>query len=326
MKKSFSIYFPKFIQIYFMADKYQYSNGELYVQERADVVEDASRVSRIIKNSADGFAQDFIETQLFCFISSMDGEGSVWTSMLAGKQPGFARVITPNKLFFSQDKFHRFSDDILHSNIVNNPSVGILFIDLTTRRRQRLNGSLYSREDGLHLEIEQSFVNCPKYIQLRTLENSHSLTISEVGIEKGLSILPARLKDIIENSDTFYLGTAGKNKSLDTSHRGGNSGFVKFIKDDTLRIPDYSGNNMFISLGNIHEYPEASLLFLDDESRSILQLQGEAELSFDEFGKEDEHPTGGTGRYWYFRIKQYHLLKNVLPYTWRLVEFSSFNP
>lgn len=310
-----------------MTNKYQYSDGELYVQQKADVVKEASRVSRIIQESADGFAQGFVQTQLFCFITSMDQDGGVWTSMLAGKQIGFAQFNTSNQLFFSRDNFHFFSDDILYENIVSNQSVGMLFIDLATRRRQRINGKLYNDKDGLRLEIEQSFVNCPKYIQLRTLDRSSTEFKTLTKTEKGSGdSIPSHIKSIIEKADTLYLGTAGKNKDLDTSHRGGNAGFVKFTNDNVLKIPDYFGNNMFISLGNIHEYSKTGILLIDDASMSILQLQGEAELIFDEFGNEDKHPTGGTGRYWYFRIHQYHLSKNILPYTWRLEEYSPFNP
>lgn len=309
-----------------MSSNYQYSDGELYVQEKVDVVQQASRVSRMVQYAADGFAQSFIRSQLFCFVSSKDQNGSVWTSMLAGKQVGFGEFKSPNQLFFGRDNYHLFKDDILYSNIADNPSVGLLFIDLATRRRHRLNGRFYKEDNGLRLEIEQSFPNCPKFIQLRILDRSHLEPGKNPKIEKGTGNVPDHLKAIIANADTFYVGSSGKNGTLDTSHRGGNSGFVKFVKENVLKIPDYFGNNMFITMGNMHEYPKTGLLFIDDESRSILQLQGEAELTFDDFNSEEEHPTGGTGRYWYFKIRQYHFMQHVLPYSWKLAEYSPFNP
>lgn len=301
---------------------YSYHKGELFVQQKANVVKQAARTSRIIQEEVDFYAQGFIQNQLFCFVSSMDKNGKVWISILTGKEIGFAKFKNSKELQIDLQNIHQFEDDILYKNLKENSSVGFLFIDLATRRRFRLNGNLFNTENQLNLQVDYAFPNCPKYIQQRALDKSINAIPEYTSIEKGENLLPNKLTDIIKNADTFYVGTADKNNALDASHRGGQPGFIEFFKDDVLKIPDYSGNNMFISLGNIHEKPEAGLLFIDDASKSLLQLQGKATIDFNNSTLEDNKKTGGTGRFWYFKIEEYIYTENIMPYTWQLVEYS----
>ena len=77
------------------------------------------------------------------------------------------------------------------------------------------------------------------------------------------------------------IATAHPERGADASHRGGNPGFVRIVDAHTLLIPDYAGNTMFLTLGNIQANPRAGLLFVDFASGSLLQLSGTAEIGWD---------------------------------------------
>ena len=90
------------------------------------------------------------------------------------------------------------------------------------------------------------------------------------------------------------LGTAHPAAGADTSHRGGDPGFVRVDDDGSLRWPDLPGNNLFNSLGNIAADPHASLLFLDPSTGRNVQLSGRAALEW--IAPDGTADDGGTGR------------------------------
>src|SRR5262249_11419821 len=87
-----------------------------------------------------------------------------------------------------------------------------------------------------------------------------------------------RLRQWLETADTFFIATAHPQSGLDASHRGGKPGFVRVLDERTLLFPDYAGNNMFNSLGNISVNPRVGLLFPDFNTGRALQLPGKAEI------------------------------------------------
>jgi hypothetical protein len=89
--------------------------------------------------------------------------------------------------------------------------------------------------------------------------------------------LGAAQRALIEEADTFFIATAHPERGADASHRGGPPGVVEVAADGaSLRVPDYSGNSMFQTLGNLEIDPHAGLLFLDWEGGTSLQLTGRA--------------------------------------------------
>jgi hypothetical protein len=84
---------------------------------------------------------------------------------------------------------------------------------------------------------------------------------------------------LIEAADTFFLGTAHPTRGADTSHKGGEPGFVRIDGGDVC-WPDFPGNNMFNSLGNISVDPAAALLFIDFHSGRTLALSGRGALQW----------------------------------------------
>jgi predicted pyridoxine 5'-phosphate oxidase superfamily flavin-nucleotide-binding protein len=86
--------------------------------------------------------------------------------------------------------------------------------------------------------------------------------------------MPDRTR-LIAEADTFFLGTIHPERGADASHRGGPPGFVHVV-DDGLWWPDFPGNNMFNSLGNLAVDPTAALLFIDYATGATLHMSGAA--------------------------------------------------
>jgi predicted pyridoxine 5'-phosphate oxidase superfamily flavin-nucleotide-binding protein len=87
-------------------------------------------------------------------------------------------------------------------------------------------------------------------------------------------------KAFIENATFFFLATASAERQPDCSFKGGPKGFVKIVTPDLLVFPDYDGNGMFKSLGNIAVNPRIGMLFISlDEAPKRLRVNGRAILS-----------------------------------------------
>jgi predicted pyridoxine 5'-phosphate oxidase superfamily flavin-nucleotide-binding protein len=86
----------------------------------------------------------------------------------------------------------------------------------------------------------------------------------------------------IESRPFFFLATADSEGRPDCSFKGGTPGFVRVSGTSELAFPDYDGNGMFKSLGNIVENPSVGLLFIDFEKPRRLRLNGRATISRDD--------------------------------------------
>jgi predicted pyridoxine 5'-phosphate oxidase superfamily flavin-nucleotide-binding protein len=89
-------------------------------------------------------------------------------------------------------------------------------------------------------------------------------------------------KSFIESRAFFFIATADAEGRPDCSHKGGMPGFVRVSAPDELVFPDYDGNGMFKSLGNIAVNPHVGLLFIDFEKPRRLRVNGTATISRDD--------------------------------------------
>src|SRR2546422_3745050 len=89
-------------------------------------------------------------------------------------------------------------------------------------------------------------------------------------------------RTFIENCDMFFLATADAEGWPDVSYKGGLPGFVRVVDDETLAFPNYDGNGMFKSLGNVLVNPHIGLLFVDFQRPNRMRVQGTATLSDDD--------------------------------------------
>ncbi|RZI67924.1 MAG: 2Fe-2S iron-sulfur cluster binding domain-containing protein, partial [Pseudomonas sp.] len=186
-------------------------------------------------------------------------------------------------------------------------AVGMLGIDLHSRRRNRLNGHIRDVwENGFSVSVEHSYGNCPQYIQLRALKQVPLKAVAERPPVQRLTALDDAAIATIRGADTFFVASyvdlegAQPHRSVDVSHRGGQTGFVR-VDGDVLTIPDFAGNLFFNTLGNFQLNPKAGLLFVDFQTGELLQVAGTVTLVLE--GPEIA-AFQGAERLWQVRVEQ----------------------
>lgn len=296
-----------------------YHAGELTVQAQAGVQTEAAHLTKIIGASINPTARDFLRTQRLAIASTIDKHGKVWASLLTGK-PGFVQVVAEQFVQVQATCGKIPNSDF---TIPNSIDIGILVIDLATRRRLRINGKAELKQNGrIDVQTQQVYFNCPKYIQTRDLvaESDHQTAIPEVYSYTALT--PAQ-QQWITQADTFFIASFHPQSGADASHRGGYPGFVQVLNATELVFPDYTGNNMFNTLGNIAQYAQIGLLFLDFACGHTLQLTGTANIIWD------------TNRIAQFigaeRLVEVHIDRvlettNATTLHWKFGEYSPYNP
>lgn len=253
--------------------------GEITLQKRFGSFDNLAVVGpRFIRNRMPEQHRDFFQRLPFLTIGTVDGDGLPWASILGGT-PGFVGAEQDDRLDIAAMLAR---DDPARGGLVQGNPVGLLGIDFATRRRNRMNGDVVRiDEKSLAVQVEHSFGNCPKYIQLRQWEPVDGPT-SAPSTAQSLASLDNAARALIETADTFFVAsyaeTAPGTRQVDISHRGGKPGFVRIDTDDRLTIPDFAGNRFFNTLGNILASEKAGLLFIDFMSGALLQVSGTAEL------------------------------------------------
>ena len=287
------------------------------MQARAGEQHQADRVGKIISSTIPLAAQDFLRCQPFAVLSSVDAQGQLWVSVLAGA-PGFMYAADERSVVVdAAPSWH----DTLRENLQINPNIGMLVMEFATRKRMRVNGKASLRDDGIMIHVEQVYSNCPKYIQAREWEMEEA--IPSPGTVRRSDVLKAAQQICIQQADTFFIGTFHPEGGADASHRGGNPGFVRVHDEKTLLWPDYIGNNMFNTLGNIATSPQTGLLFVDFEKGATLQLTGRAKVIWD---KERVTKFPGAQRLVEFTVDQIIEVTSALPISWSFQNYSPFNP
>lgn len=258
-----------------------FHEGEIAVQDQAGVRAMARRVGGGIYPTILEGAAEFLEERSFVVVASRDSQGRTWASILTG-MPGFLRTIDATTL---QIQAQPDPDDPLSDNLLPGSPLGLLAIHFATRSRMRLNGTLLrSTTDGLVLASQEVYGNCQKYIQARALtdaENIHPPVNQPVEVHREAVLTPQQ-QSWIGRADTFFIASTYPTGNADASHRGGNPGLVRVVDERRLIFPDYMGNMMFNTLGNLAVNPSAGLLFLDFEAGHTLQLTGHATIVWDQ--------------------------------------------
>ncbi len=301
-----------------------YHEGEQKVQEIIGEINVANANGRVIAGKIIKGAFNFINAQQMVIVSSTGENDRVWASLLMGKS-GFMTVVDEKNVLLDYSLLQSTKRDIFFRNINTHHKIGMLFIELLTRRRYRLNGKVTVTGAGLNIEVIEAYPNCPKYIQRRKISFSKTDGMNEAQQHEG-TILGHREKEFIKNADTLFVGSSGISKNMDASHRGGAKGFVEILENGVLKIPDYQGNSMYNTLGNFVLNPHAGVLFIDFQQGTSLQLSGTASLLFDQSSEEDLQKTTGTGRYWLFETEKWILTEQHHRADWEFIDFSPFNP
>ena len=260
-----------------MMDRYlSYHEGELTVQARAGVGSDGLAAGAMYHPAMPLGVQRFLATQQLAIISTTDADGRVWASMRSGS-PGFLRALDEATLEIAG---YSHPDDPLIADLAAHPDAGILVINLAARQRVRLNGSAQAYPDGrVIFHTYQVYGNCPQYIQARGVTGGSEVSPGSAHFGE---ILDPEQRRLIEQADTLFIATRHPELGADASHRGGIPGFVCVENEKRLLLPDYRGNNMFNTLGNIVANPRTGLLFPDFQAGGALQLSGQSRILWDD--------------------------------------------
>ena len=291
--------------------------GERCLQEAVGVAERMAVVGpKVIRDHLPEQHRDFYPLLPYLLLGAVDEQGIPWATLLEGA-PGFAHSPDPHTL---QVDSLPSAGDPARAALHSGAAVGLLGIDLNTRRRNRMNGRIGRLDhDGLAVDVVHTYGNCPKYIQLRPVNGVARKPGTQV---ERLDGLDAAAHTMIGNADTFfvasYVDLAGE-RSVDVSHRGGNRGFVR-VEGDVLTIPDFAGNLFFNTLGNLQVNPVAGLLFIDFETGDVLQVAGRTRLILDgpEVARFD-----GAQRLWTVTVE--HLVRRPAALALSL-QFAEFSP
>jgi uncharacterized protein len=301
-----------------------FHRGELAIQAHLGVQEQMDKQGRrVIREFLPDQHRQFFAQLPYVIVGTVDAAGNPWASILVGN-PGF--LSTPDDRTLHVAAKPLFGDP-LATTLANGIDIGLLGIELPTRRRNRLNGIVTAtRNDNFEVQVRQCFGNCPQYIQVRRSE------FAEFDPAKPKPVHPVNHfgkpeRTILAASDTFFITTAYQAESagfasgVDVSHRGGKPGFVKIDSDFTVTIPDFIGNNHFNTFGNLELNPHAGLLFVNFDQGDLLYLTGTAEVIWE--GTEILAYEGAE-RLVRFQLEQGYRVQGSLPLHWSDPEFSPF--
>lgn len=293
--------------------------GERQLQEKVGVGERMEVLGqKVIRDYMPDQHREFYHQLPFMIAGAVDGAGQPWATLIEGEE-GFVTSPDPRRLSLDLAAVALDPLDPASSGLDAGDAIGLLGIELHTRRRNRINGQIrQASAQRLEIAVEHSYGNCPQYIQLRQYRR-----VPERGGERVDSTeLDARPRALIEGADTFFVASYVEHddgrRSVDVSHRGGRAGFVR-VEGNRLTIPDYAGNVFFNTLGNLSVNPRAGLLFIDFATGDVLQLGGCAEIILDSpLIKAFE----GAERLWTFDVEQVVLRPAAISLRWAFEEYA----
>jgi predicted pyridoxine 5'-phosphate oxidase superfamily flavin-nucleotide-binding protein len=243
---------------------------------------------RVIRDYMPDQHREFFAQLPFLVVGSLDADLQPWASVLAAPA-GFAH--SPDATHLRVDALPATGDP-LAGQLAQGAALGLLGIEPHTRRRNRMNGTVEALDArGFMVAVQQSFGNCPRYIQAREPE----LVPARDGSApvQRLDTLDLDAQRLIGSADTLFIATAypdeaaagdeadARSHGVDVSHRGGRPGFVRVDDGGVLTVPDFNGNRFFNTLGNLAAHPRAGLLFIDYDSGDLLHVAATAELVLD---------------------------------------------
>ncbi len=271
-----------------------FHKGELLAQALAGV----EPFNAPIRNRMPDQHRTFFPLLPFMCVAVADADGWPLATLVQGP-PGFASSPDPARLDVAALPV---AGDPVRARLAAGAPVGMLGIDLGTRRRNRLNGVVAALgETGFAVDVVQSFGNCPRYIHVRALQPVERIPGPVIAFDADV---PARARTMLAETPTLFVASASGAQAhdgaagLDISHRGGPAGFAR-LDGDVLVVPDYAGNRYFNTLGNFMAEPRAAIVVADFATGDVLQLQGVVEVDWHAAEPERTPPVERT---WRFRI------------------------
>ena len=303
-----------------------YHSGELSAQDKAGTKGVAAELAAG-KRSALNFASAhdvFLAAQSFAALACVDLKSElVWVTPLFGR-PGDLTAISEKEIAVSRDCIPNL--DILNFIEPGTP-LSLLGIDLNRRIRHRINGvsmtSALGETSGLNLQVDEYSPNCPKYINRRDIIPASSGTSALNKGAKAETRTELNLDDqtFVRNMDTLWIGSYAPGVGADCNHRGGQPGFIRIVSPSTIEWPEYRGNGMFFTSGNLESYNKAGVTLVDFESGSMIQMTGVATVDWEHDGSYE-----GASRKIVFHITSLVRTDDVTNHRWQRLDYSPYNP
>eukprot|EP00467_Chlorarachnion_reptans_P018250 CAMPEP_0114492638 /NCGR_PEP_ID=MMETSP0109-20121206/3668_1 /TAXON_ID=29199 /ORGANISM="Chlorarachnion reptans, Strain CCCM449" /LENGTH=647 /DNA_ID=CAMNT_0001669507 /DNA_START=389 /DNA_END=2332 /DNA_ORIENTATION=+ len=230
---------------------------------------------------------DFYNKLPFVILASADKDENIWVTA-ATAQPGKQMMEATNEhvTFSNIDQLAAHGDPALE-DLEDYQPVGMLGIELHTRRRNRLGGVVRILREG-KFQLGGpiiSYGNCPQYITERNWQFVETEGRRAARVTTSTK-LTSEQRGLIGEASTFFIGTGHPATGLEASHRGGAKGFVRVIDSETLMFPDFPGNHMLKTLGNIVANGKIGLWFGNFERASTIQITGSAYMLWGDSGED----------------------------------------
>ncbi len=266
-----------------MSDNPVFHDGELFVQNKLGVANDVAKFApRAIRDFMPDQHRLFYQMLPMMITGALDDQGRPWATAAFG-QRGFIHSPDEHTL---QIGALPVLHDYLNLQIGAKAKLGLVGIELETRRRNRMNGIIdYATDHGLTVTVDQSYGNCPQYIQRRDVNLHMQNPDGQTLIQS--DTITSGAQEIIETADTFFIASrtadidSDPRSGIDASHRGGHPGFVKVTEEGHLMFPDFSGNRFFNTLGNIAGDGRVGLFIPEFNTGRAAFLTGRAEIIWD---------------------------------------------
>ncbi len=256
-----------------------FHQGERSLHEKLDIAERQHQLGlRMIRDHMPEQHRDFFGLLESVHIGAVDAAGHPWAIMRTGPK-GFMTSPNDKTLAIASKPLPGEPADL---NLAVGAKTSVVGIEFETQRRNRLNATIDTADDGtLSMHVDQSYGNCPKYIQIR---NRVAAGPSQPEAPTTSAVLSDADQDQIVKADTLLIASRAAQlgddprAGVDINHRGGNPGFVSVLDDKTLQFPDYKGNSFYNTFGNILTDGRVGLQFVDFETGTLLNIKGTAEV------------------------------------------------
>ncbi|OAL07133.1 hypothetical protein IQ06DRAFT_288898 [Phaeosphaeriaceae sp. SRC1lsM3a] len=282
-------------------------------------------------------------------VGALDDEGRPWSTIWGGER-GFAKRIAKGVLEIRalvDRQYDPVVQNLLASSTQGEPARPVtterkfmsgMSIDFDSRDRVKVMGRLLTGETRdyddkvgeiqLAMAVQESTGNCPKYINKRDVRAhvpsphlvSHSLPLHQQAV------------DLIHKTDVIFISSTNGD-SMDTNHRGGPSGFVRVASNEAARedgsggvvlvYPEYSGNRLYQSLGNLYLNPKIGIAVPDFDTSNVLYLTGTAQLLL---GEQATAVMPHCKLALQIRVEAARLVADGLSFRGRLGEMSPYAP
>ena len=239
--------------------------------------------------------EPFIAAQFMVAVGSVDAEGAAWTSLLFGK-PGFVRSSDGAAIRIDMPLKERDLADPAWENIAVGAELGLLFVDLATRQRCRVDG-IVQRLDrrGAEIAVREAGANWLRHGARRALRELGEPRLP-VQTAHG-SLVRGAIERIVSRADSLFL--ARRAQAVEVSHHGAGTGFVTLAGPGTLRIAYAGGDQPGASPGRAWDLGRAGICIPDFHHGQVLQLTGHAH--------REESGAGGRRQHWEFEVERWIL-------------------